>query len=90
MKCPECKVGDIRVIKSVVCTCGHHPLMCDNCLNTFNVDCGPPFGSNKVPPEFPMKIEKEMLNIIKQRPDMQERLKKEIKAQPLLEDFNKR
>lgn len=55
MNCPKCSEGKIRVVTGVVCTCGHHPLICDKCFAQFEVECGPPYDSSKLPPEFPMK-----------------------------------
>jgi hypothetical protein len=54
--CPECakesKTGRLRVFEHVVCSCGHHMLVCDNCFKTFGVKCGEPFGDTKLPPKY--------------------------------------
>jgi transposase-like protein len=88
MKCPECGEGHIRVAVGVVCLCGHHPLVCDSCLNNFFVDCGPP--ERKLPPEFPMRCRPEMLRFLKEQFSggeidlFRENIKKVC---PLLEDY---
>jgi len=37
MKCPECREGDIRTLrtKSECPCCGNHPFVCDKCFSVF-------------------------------------------------------
>lgn len=55
MDCPKCGNGTIRVVAPVVCSCGHHPLLCDACFQHFAVPCGEPYGEGALPPDVPMK-----------------------------------
>ncbi len=54
MQCPKCGKGRIRVVAPVVCSCGHHPLVCDGCCQQFTVPCGEPYGEAALPPDVTM------------------------------------
>lgn len=54
MDCPKCSKGKIRVVAPVACSCGHHPLVCDECCQQFVVPCGPPYGEEALPPDAAM------------------------------------
>lgn len=54
MDCPKCGKGKIRVVAPVICSCGHHPLVCDGCCQQFAVPCGEPYGETALPPEVAM------------------------------------
>ncbi len=59
MDCPKCGKGRIRVVAPVVCSCGHHPLVCDACCQQFAVPCGEPYGEGALPPELPLEEDQE-------------------------------
>ncbi|HTM68607.1 MAG TPA: hypothetical protein VL426_04865 [Candidatus Binatia bacterium] len=55
MDCPKCGKGKMRVVAPVVCSCGHHPLVCDGCCQQFTVPCGEPYGEGALPPDVEMQ-----------------------------------
>ncbi len=65
MNCPKCNEGIIMVTAGV-CTCGHHMLVCNKCFSIFGVECGPPFGPEKLPPDFPIVFNEQMTRIAKE------------------------
>jgi len=54
MDCPKCSKGKIRVVAPMLCSCGHHPLVCDGCCQQFTVPCGEPYGEAALPPDVSM------------------------------------
>jgi len=100
MECPKCSKGKIRVVAPVVCSCGHHPLVCDGCCQQFSVPCGEPYGEDALPPEVVMTEDpthrqayEEMIAHIgdKNAPSYEDMTRETIAAEPelfpLLEDF---
>lgn len=87
MQCPECEKGEIRIIKGVMCTCGHHPLICDNCLSIFGVECGAPYEAQKLPPDFPMSLNEGMTSTFQEMMDGKDDFKEQVGDFPTLDDF---
>lgn len=90
MKCPECGQGDIRVMETVVCSCNHHPLICDTCFTEFEVPCGEPYDESALPPEFPMEADKTGTEIWHEMFAKHPNGKNRLKELPLLENFKAR
>ena len=100
MDCPKCGNGKIRVVAPVVCSCGHHPLLCDACFQHFRVPCGEPYGEDALPPDVAVSEDdshresyQQLIATIgdKDAPSYEDMARETLAAQPelfpLLEDF---
>ncbi len=99
MDCPHCRSGPLRVLPNVSivcphiesrpeCHCDHRLIVCEKCLSFMLVECGPPFGENKLPPEHKVNVFKTWSTPGAPLTPEQEEFQLKLKAYyPTLEEF---
>lgn len=63
MICTQCNKGQIRVTGGTCMGCGHRTLVCAECQSFFTVPCGPPYGPEALPPEYPMAFDQNLTDV---------------------------